>query len=104
VYIDKSGLIWDATLNQTVAAQNKKRFYRIQLLVSADGTEYHTRTRWGRVGGKGRSADLGDGSLNSALGLFERKFEEKSGLAWKDRFNHPIADKYIFIESKYEED
>jgi poly [ADP-ribose] polymerase len=87
-----------------VAAENCNKFYRIQLLVSADGTKYQTWTRWGRVGERGRSAHLGDGSVDSAQRSFEKKFRDKSGLAWKERLNHPKAHKYTFIERKYEED
>ncbi|KAJ0423742.1 poly polymerase catalytic domain-containing protein [Aspergillus carlsbadensis] len=103
VYIDKSGLIWDATLNQTVAAANNNKFYRIQLLVSSDGTRYQTWTRWGRVGENGQSAHLGSGSLDDAQRFFEKKFKDKSGLAWKDRLTTPKANKYTFIERNYEE-
>ncbi|KAL2818856.1 poly polymerase catalytic domain-containing protein [Aspergillus granulosus] len=103
VYIDKSGLIWDATLNQTVAAANNNKFYRVQLLVSKDGSKYQTWTRWGRVGENGQSAHLGDGTLDSAQKFFEKKFKDKSGLAWKDRLNDPKPNKYTFIERNYEE-
>ncbi|KAL2854968.1 poly polymerase catalytic domain-containing protein [Aspergillus pseudoustus] len=103
VHIDKSGLIWDATLNQTVAAANNNKFYRLQLLVSQDGTKYQTWTRWGRVGENGQSAHLGDGTLDSAQKFFEKKFKDKSGLAWKDRLKDPKANKYTFIERNYEE-
>ncbi|KAI9371850.1 poly polymerase catalytic domain-containing protein [Aspergillus egyptiacus] len=103
VYIDKAGLIWDATLNQTVSAANNNKFYRIQLLVSKDGTQYQTWTRWGRVGENGQSAHLGDGTLGSAKSFFEKKFKDKSGLAWKNRLETPKNGKYTFIERNYEE-
>ncbi|KAL3482347.1 poly polymerase catalytic domain-containing protein [Aspergillus californicus] len=103
VYIDDSGLIWDATLNQTVSAQNNNKFYRVQLLVSKDGKQYQTWTRWGRVGENGQSAHLGNGTLDNAKTYFEKKFKDKSGLAWKDRLNNPKNGKYTFIERNYEE-
>ncbi|KAL5340119.1 poly polymerase catalytic domain-containing protein [Aspergillus crustosus] len=103
VYIDKSGLIWDATLNQTVSAANNNKFYRVQLLNSKDGAKYQVWTRWGRVGENGQSAHLGDGSLDSAKSFFEKKFKDKSGLTWKDRLNPPKNNKYTFIERNYEE-
>ncbi|KAL2834935.1 poly polymerase catalytic domain-containing protein [Aspergillus cavernicola] len=103
VYIDDSGLIWDATLNQTVSAQNNNKFYRVQLLISKDGTKYQVWTRWGRVGENGQSAHLGNGSLDNAKTYFEKKFRDKSGLAWKDRLNAPKNGKYTFIERNYEE-
>ncbi|KAL4980733.1 poly polymerase catalytic domain-containing protein [Aspergillus desertorum] len=103
VFIDDSGLIWDATLNQTVSAANNNKFYRIQLLNSKDGSKYQTWTRWGRVGEHGQSAHLGDGTLDNAKKHFEKKFKDKSGLAWKDRLNPPKNNKYTFIERNYEE-
>ncbi|KAL4781844.1 poly polymerase catalytic domain-containing protein [Aspergillus varians] len=103
VYIDNSGLIWDATLNQTVSAANNNKFYRIQLLTSKDKSKYQAWTRWGRVGENGQSAHLGDGTLDNAKLYFEKKFREKSGLPWKDRLNTPKNNKYTFIERNYEE-
>uniref|UniRef100_Q6V7K2 Poly [ADP-ribose] polymerase n=1 Tax=Emericella nidulans TaxID=162425 RepID=Q6V7K2_EMEND len=103
VFIDDSGLIWDATLNLTVSAANNNKFYLIQILNSKDGSRYQTWTRWGRVGERGQSVLLGDGTLDSAKKQFEKKFKDKSGLAWKDRLNSPKNNKYTFIERNYEE-
>ncbi|KAJ5157758.1 uncharacterized protein N7482_008858 [Penicillium canariense] len=104
VYIDGSGLIWDATLNQTVAAANNNKFYRIQILARADGKTYVTWTRWGRVGEHGQSACLGDGSLQDAKKQFLKKFKDKSGLSWENRLDAPRNNKYTFLERNYEED
>lgn len=104
VYIEDTGLIWDATLNQTVAAQNNNKFYRVQLLLDEGSKRYATWTRWGRVGERGQSACLGDDSLASAKKHFEKKFKDKSGLKWEDRLDPPKNGKYTFIERNYEED
>ncbi|KAF9883648.1 hypothetical protein FE257_003082 [Aspergillus nanangensis] len=104
VHIDESGLIWDVALNQTVAANNNNKFYRIQLLVGSGGTDFHTWTRWGRVGEIGQYALLGDGSFDRAEAEFKKKFKDKSGLKWEDRLNPPKKGKYTFIERNYEED
>ncbi|KAL4907987.1 hypothetical protein BDW74DRAFT_148354 [Aspergillus multicolor] len=103
VFIDDTGLIWDATLNQTVSAANNNKFYRIQVLNSKDGSKYQTWTRWGRVGEHGQSAFLGCGTLDDAKKYFEKKFKDKSGLAWKNRLDPPKSNKYTFIERNYEE-
>ena len=103
VYIDSAGLIWDATLNQTVAAHNANKFYRVQLLVGA-GSKYYTWTRWGRVGEHGQSACLGDGGLTDAMRQYEKKFKDKSGLKWENRLDTPRNGKYTFLERNYEED
>ncbi|KAJ5218093.1 uncharacterized protein N7498_000192 [Penicillium cinerascens] len=104
VYIDDAELIWDATLNQTVAAQNNNKFYIIQLLSVSNGQNYFTWTRWGRVGEHGQSACLGDGTLANAMRYFETKFKDKSGLKWENRLDPAKPKKYTFIERNYEED
>jgi poly [ADP-ribose] polymerase 2/3/4 len=104
VFIDDDGTIFDASLNQTVSGQNKNKFYRVQILVSANGKGFRTWTRWGRVGEGGQNATLGQGSLVEAKKHFERKFKDKSGYSWTDRFEAPKKGKYTFIERSYEED
>jgi poly [ADP-ribose] polymerase len=104
VYIDDADLIWDATLNQTVAAQNNNKFYLIQLLSVSRGRKFFTWTRYGRVGERGQSACLGNGTLENAMSYFQRKFKDKSGLKWEDRLDPPKPKKYTFIERNYEED
>lgn len=49
-------------------------------------------------------SELGDGSLASAKTFFEKKFREKSGLAWAKRGEVPKPGKYAFIERSYEDD
>jgi poly [ADP-ribose] polymerase len=97
-------MIWDATLNQTNSTANNNKFYRIQILTTADAKNFVTWTRWGRVGENGQSACLGDGTLEVAQKHFEKKFKDKSGLAWKNRLDTPRNGKYTFLERNYEED
>lgn len=104
MFIDDDGTIYDASLNQTVSGQNKNKFYRVQILVSANGKEFRTWTRWGRVGEGGQNATLGQGPLVEAKKHFEKKFKDKSGYSWADRFEAPKKGKYTFIELNYEED
>ncbi|PVH76827.1 PARP-domain-containing protein [Cadophora sp. DSE1049] len=102
VYIDDDKVIYDASLNQTNAGNNNNKFYRIQLL--HNNGDYKTWTRWGRVGDRGQSKMLGDGSLNDALREFDSKFRSKSGLSWANRAEKPKSGKYTFIERSYTED
>ncbi|KAI9049236.1 hypothetical protein LZ554_007083 [Drepanopeziza brunnea f. sp. 'monogermtubi'] len=102
VYIDRDRIIYDAALNQTNASNNNNKFYRIQLLHR--GGNYRTWTRWGRVGDRGQSSLLGDGSLHDAMKQFESKFKGKSGLSWSDRAGKPKSGKYTFIERSYGEE
>ncbi|KAJ5781100.1 hypothetical protein N7457_006260 [Penicillium paradoxum] len=103
VHIDAAGLIWDATLSQTVSSSNANKFYRVQLLAGAN-SKFMTWTRWGRVGEHGQSACLGDGSLPDAISWYEKKFRDKSGLKWQNRLDPPKNNKYTFLERNYEED
>ena len=105
VHIDEKGLVWDATLNQTVAANNNNKFYHLQILTNDEtNAKYLTWLRWGRVGERGQSAVQGDGTLTAAISNFQKKFREKSGLKWEDRLATPKPGKYSFIERNYEDD
>ncbi|KUI70443.1 Poly [ADP-ribose] polymerase 2 [Cytospora mali] len=102
VYIGDDNVIWDAALNQTNAGKNNNKFYRIQLL---DGGQiYKTWTRWGRVGEQGQNSMVGTGSLTDAKNFFEKKFKDKTGLAWVNRMADPKPKKYVFLEKNYEPD
>ncbi|UKZ72652.1 hypothetical protein TrVFT333_000285 [Trichoderma virens FT-333] len=105
VHIDPdTGLIYDASLNQTNASNNNNKFYRIQVLYDAKTKVYKTWTRWGRVGEIGQSAILGNGAVADAIKNFEKKFKDKSGLAWDNRGDNPKPGKYAFVERSYNPD
>ncbi|KAI1386905.1 PARP-domain-containing protein [Hypoxylon trugodes] len=103
VYIDEDGVIYDASLNQSNASANNNKFYRVQILRSVPGT-FRVWTRWGRVGERGQSKLIGNGTLENALREFDSKFKGKSGLSWADRTEPPKPGKYAFIERNYESD
>ncbi|VUC21937.1 unnamed protein product [Clonostachys rosea] len=85
VYVDPdSGMIWDASLNQTNASNNNNK--------------------WGRVGEIGQSATLPEGTLENAIKGFEKKFKDKSGLPWDKRGENPKPGKYAFVERSYNPD
>ncbi|KAM0328806.1 hypothetical protein ACHAQA_005220 [Verticillium albo-atrum] len=102
VFIDPSGMIYDASLNQSNSSNNNNKFYRVQLL--QQGSSFKTWTRWGRVGEFGQSALLGSGGFDEALRHFEKKFKDKSGLRWADRAENPKPGKYAFVERSYAPD
>ncbi|KAI0111590.1 PARP-domain-containing protein [Daldinia grandis] len=103
VYIDDDGVIFDASLNQANSTANNNKFYRVQLLRSVNG-DFICWTRWGRVGERGQSKVVGNGTLDRALYEFDNKFKSKSGLSWADRGEPPKPGKYAFIEKCYEPD
>ncbi|XEV06196.1 hypothetical protein FSHL1_011483 [Fusarium sambucinum] len=105
VWVDPdSGLIYDASLNQTNAGNNNNKFYRIQVLKDPKSATFKTWTRWGRVGEMGQKAILGSGSLDNAVKIFQKKFKDKSGLSWDDRGADPKPGKYAFVERSYNPD
>ena len=100
VYVDDDGVVYDAALNQTNASNNNNKFYRVQVLIDPTGI-YRCWTRWGRVGEKGQTATPAVGSLAYAMVQFEKKFKDKSGLAWSKRGDNPKPGKYAFVERNY---
>lgn len=75
-----------------------------QLLHEPKSNDFKTWTRWGRVGESGQNAILGNGTLADAIKNFEKKFRDKSGLAWDKRNDDPKPGKYAFIERSYNPD
>lgn len=63
---------------------------------------FRTWTRWGRVGEHGQTQVPATGSLADALRQFEKKFKDKSGLAWSQRGDKPKPGKYAFVERSYD--
>ncbi|KAH7165698.1 poly polymerase catalytic domain-containing protein [Dactylonectria macrodidyma] len=105
VYVDPdSGLIYDASLNQSNSSNNNNKFYRIQVLVEDKSQTFKAWTRWGRVGEPGTGVALGNGTLADAIKNFEKKFKDKSGLPWDKRGGDPKPGKYAFVERSYNPD
>lgn len=126
VYVESdSGLIWDASLNQSNSGRNNNKFYRIQVcpfffnhltfssllslypwqvLHEPKSGTYKTWARWGRVGEGGQNSTLGNGSLADATKNFEKKFRDKTGLSWGNRGDAPKPNKYAFVERSYDPD
>ncbi len=100
VYIDPSGVIFDASLNQTNASNNNNKFYRIQLLHRGNAGFPGLDT----VGPcrRSRTDQAAAGLLlDDALHQFDSKFKSKSGLSWADRGEKPKPKSYTFIEKSY---
>ncbi|KAK4548539.1 hypothetical protein LTR36_009449 [Oleoguttula mirabilis] len=102
VYVDEHGTIFDVSLNQSQVAQNNNKFYRLQLLKGKK--QHHVHTRWGRVGEFGQVKSMAFEEFDEALSEFDKKFKQKTGLAWDDRGEEPKKGKYMFLERSYDED
>lgn len=103
VYVDSSGEIWEAMLNQTDAVNNNNKFYVLQLLHPANNPNSVTlHVRWGRVGENGASQDKGPWGPAQAVNEFMKQFKSKAGADWKDRKTmKPKKGKYMWLERAY---
>ncbi|KAI9793662.1 MAG: hypothetical protein M1816_007557 [Peltula sp. TS41687] len=100
---DPKGTIYDASLNYTEVGANSNKFYRMQVL-SSDPTNFRAWFCWGRVGENGQTNIPNVTSKEGAINAFKKKFREKTGWAWENRFEPPRKGKYAFLERDYEED
>ncbi|KAM0364324.1 hypothetical protein ACHAO7_009405 [Fusarium culmorum] len=97
-----NGLVYDACLNKSDSSTNANKFYRIQVLSDTNSMTFKTWTRWGRVGEKGRSSVLGNGTQGDAIAKFKKKFKDKTGHRWDERSEDPKTEKYTFVERSYD--
>ena len=81
---------WRALLSMD--GQGGSKFYVIE--VHCVALEYCLWTRWGRVGEQGHFMAVCVSQLADAVSRFERKYREKTGLAWAERELAPKAGKY----------
>ncbi|KAM0787206.1 hypothetical protein ACM66B_006445 [Microbotryomycetes sp. NB124-2] len=98
------GGFFDVTLTFTDAKKNSNKFFVLHVLrndESLEARKFYTWIRWGRIGEKGRTSLLEFDSLPPAVEAFESKFEAKSGLAWADRSNAPVKERYARSEPAY---
>jgi predicted DNA-binding WGR domain protein len=98
-----------ATRTEEVSGQvdlneNANKFYCLQLLTSTKTSAFAVWTRWGRIGETGQNALKYYDDLNDAKSAFERKFKQKTGLLWDERFAEPKKGKYTLIERPGEGD
>ncbi|KAF8609300.1 PARP-domain-containing protein [Ceratobasidium sp. AG-I] len=103
VYVDSSGEVWDAMLNQTDAVNNNNKFYVIQLLHStSNNNSVMLHVRWGRVGENGSAQNKGPWAPAQAVNEFLKQFKAKSGADWADRKTmKPKKGKYMWLERAY---
>lgn len=106
VYVDQSGVPFDAALNQTNIGNNNNKFYYCQLLEKDVGQSYSVFCHWGRVGDRGQSKMYAnDTSLSNAVAIFNKQFKSKTGKNWDDRENATGGGgKYAYLSRNYEED
>eukprot|EP00730_Choanoeca_flexa_P006141 TRINITY_DN12095_c1_g3_i2.p1 TRINITY_DN12095_c1_g3~~TRINITY_DN12095_c1_g3_i2.p1 ORF type:complete len:424 (+),score=129.59 TRINITY_DN12095_c1_g3_i2:107-1378(+) len=92
VYTSEDGLAYSFTSEQDT------KFYRLQLLEAKAGNGFVTFAHWGRVGGKGQSQVVKEGSLATTKKAFEKKFLDKT----KNRWGPDIQSTFTAVEGKYD--
>jgi len=104
LHAEKSN-VYDAMLNLRNAKENIDKFYILQLLKSNKGFLFYTR--WGRTGTRGQTKSVGPfKDKKSAVEQFEKKFKEKTGVAWGAKNSllgksNPNSKKYSILRITY---
>ncbi|KAM0362962.1 hypothetical protein ACHAO7_011600 [Fusarium culmorum] len=83
------GLVYDACLDKFDSSTNANKFHRIQVLRDTSSMTFKAWTRWGRVGEKGQSSVLGNGTQGDAVAKFEKNFKDKTSQNWGKRLDPP---------------
>ncbi|EAU88494.2 poly(ADP)-ribose polymerase [Coprinopsis cinerea okayama7 len=107
VYVDETGVAWDATLNQTDIGRNNNKFYYCQLLERDNSPmTYAVFCRWGRVGDRGQSKMYAESvSLPAAKSVFDKQMKAKTGKSWAQRKEALGGNKkYAYLERNYDDD
>lgn len=87
-------------------SQNIDKFYILQLIKCDDdetSEPFVVYSRWGRTGSTGQGLTQEFDDCDAAVECFEKKFKEKTGLAWEDRKDSPATGKYRVIKQNYAE-
>ena len=90
----------DAMLVLVDPAKNMDKFFILQLFKSTSGS-YMVYSRWGRTGTTGQALEQSFVEQSAAFSCFEKKFEDKTGLLWKDRAKPTVGNKYRFIKQNF---
>lgn len=72
--VEKDGVVYAATLNQSNVTQNNNKFYIMQVL-QVDPNNYTFFCRWGRVGVVGQTSEMNSSDLNAAIRAYESKIK-----------------------------
>ncbi|KAG8919874.1 hypothetical protein FRC02_001308 [Tulasnella sp. 418] len=106
VFVNSSGEIFDAMLNQTDIKKNSNKFYVLQLLQDvANNSNSVMFTRWGRVGEVGQTQVKGPFPPAQGEREFYKQYKSKTGSDWSVRKNMvPKAGKYTWIERDFSDD
>ncbi len=75
--LEKNGVVYASTLNQSNVAQNNNKFYILQILESGPN-DYTFFCRWGRVGVPGQTSEMRTSVADIAINSYMSKLREKT--------------------------
>ncbi|KAJ5562816.1 hypothetical protein N7535_002737 [Penicillium sp. DV-2018c] len=91
VWQDAEGVVWDATLVYHCGSMWNLTVLRVKIPDQRSHTwAFQYEGSYGAFG-----------SLDSAKHAFETEFERLCGLPWKDRYDLPLEDRCIFVETHH---
>jgi poly [ADP-ribose] polymerase len=103
VYIDPSGVVYDAMLGSSDTNRNSNKFHIIQIAASKRKRgKFWVATRWGRVGTKGTHKIYGPYDSKAAVKKFDTKFKHRTGHRWERRDAPRKRGKYQFLAHGYD--
>ena len=70
--VEKDGIVYASTLNQSKVAQNNNKFYIMQVLEEG-ASDYTFFCRWGRVGVAGQTSQMRTPNLEVAIRTYQTK-------------------------------
>ncbi|KAL4866254.1 hypothetical protein BDV12DRAFT_199317 [Aspergillus spectabilis] len=102
VALDKYGHPWDARLVRSSADGKRNSYYWLQLLLHKSKTRFVCWASWGRIGEGSHQLRCSPCDEDTAREDFQRRFLEKVGFSWFDRFSHePREGKFTFLAPGY---
>lgn len=87
--LERSGVVYQCTLNQTNIDANNNKFYIIQALQNEQVNQFYLFTRWGRVGVPGQMSTEIFSTDAAAINAFQQKYSLKTS----NRFGSPTFEK-----------
>lgn len=103
IYKDISGKVYACTLYKVDIALNKNSFYKMKVYKKDNGDGANMLTEYGRTNVNRSFAFKENLSIYSACEMFQKKFKEKTGNDWNDRYSPAVVGKYVFLAIDYQQ-
>ena len=74
--VEKNGVVYASTLNQSNVTHNNNKFYVMQIIQTSE--DYVFFCRWGRVGVVGQTSEMRSKDLDTLIRAYNTKLREKT--------------------------